>query len=239
MSDAYNVKQLRSLKNQLEEELKKLYESIEAVKAENKSLDSKIIEMNKRGSKLAKELVSSLIRQKENNSKKICEYVEGRIHLEERLKAVTQRIECPDPTEYVKAQVKEMLNDFCEHVKKNEWKYGLAITTVFCIRDEQKDETIRNGISVKVPTGNIEIYIPGAEKNEQSIGVSSKNFPFNHMMLYTEHKANAFIRYTDWFKHYLRVFDDEFYKVFGEQFEHESFKLTVSENNNSFTLELV
>lgn len=238
MSEAYNVNQLRKFKKNLEEELNKSRESVKALKEEDKSLDKKIAELQKKSSKLAKDLVKALENNKKQNSQEICKLVEGQYHMEERLKAVTQRIESPDPTGYIAEQVKEMFEAFTAHVKIYERKYGLAISTEFKVKHEERPKTMKN-LSWNEPTGIVEIYTLEPDNPQHIVIVKSKDFPYNHMMLYTQKEDDEKITLTNWFIKYLKAFKKELFKVFKEQFNHESFKLTVDEKNNSFTLELV
>ena len=177
--------------------------------------------------------------QKKRNSIKIQKISDEINDLHKQLADVNQKIRYPDPKEYIEEQVEKMVVKFNKHVELNENKLGLQISTRFVLKANVRQRKYSENFSYDIPTGDMGIYINEAEKPI----ISSKDFPFNWMELYTESKLGSCcipgVEDTVWFENYKKDFCNSFFEHLKNKFDNVAFKLTIDRKDNSFTLNLV
>ena len=239
MPNAYNIKTLRSSKNNIEMKNKKLAADLNTLREANKSLDMQIAELEVKGSNLAADLLEDLQNQKKRNSIKIQKISDEINDLHKQLADVNQKIRYPNPKEYIEEQVAKMVVKFNKHVELNKNKLGLQISTKFVFKANVRQRKYSENFSYDVPTGDMGIYINEAVKPI----ISSKDFPFNWMELYTERELGWYCIPgavdSVWFESYKKDFCNMFFEQLQKKFDNVAFKLTIDRTDNSFMLNLV
>lgn len=238
MPNAYDIKALRTSKKIIEMRRSKAAEDANVLRETNKELDMQIAQLELKGSNLASDLLEELRQQKSQNTVKLQKLSEEISSLHKQLETVNSNIRYPNPKEYIEEQVAKMVVKFNKHVQLNENKLGLQISTKFVLKANVRAKS-RKGDSYDVPTGDMGIYINDAEKPI----ISSKDFPFNWMELYTEKELGWYCITcavdTVWFENYQKDFCDMFFERLQKKFDNVSFKLVIDKESNSFTLDLV
>lgn len=239
MPNSYNIKALRTSKKAIELRSKNLVEETNFLREDNKLLEQQIAELELKGEGLASNLLEELRIQKTRNDAKLQIIIGEMTFLRKQLETVNRDIRYPNPKSYIEEQVAKMVVKFNKHVQLNENKLGVQISTRFVLKANVKLRKYSENISYDVPTGDIGIYIDEAERPI----ISSKDFPFNWMELYTESKLGSCcipgVEDTVWFENYKKDFCNSFFEHLKNKFDNVAFKLTIDRKDNSFTLNLV